>query len=349
MRDISVGVIGARFAADLHTTSYSRLSDVRIAAVCDKDEAAAREFASNRGIPDTYTDYRRIMERKDIDLISVCVPNFLHHEVVLAAAEAGKDIVCEKPLATRLSDGEEMVDACRKAGVKLMYAEDWIFAPSLVRAEEIYQEGAIGKALYITGKESHSGSHSPFAQKKEYCGGGSMIHLGIHPIGYILHFVDEAPETVVGAASGGGDANLLHPQFEGEDWAVGVLSFPSGVKALVEGNYITQGGMDDRLEIFGSEGVIRVDLTQGSPISVYSGKGYGYAIEKADMTAGWTGPAIDEYWSLGYQNEIAHFVAAVRDDKELPIGVRPEDGLMALKVTTAIYESAASGQAVKVG
>ncbi|MFC2076384.1 Gfo/Idh/MocA family protein [candidate division KSB1 bacterium] len=348
MNEVSVGIIGARFAADLHTTSYSRLTGVRIAAICDKDEATVKEFASARGIPDYYTDYRPMLERKDIDLISVCVPNFLHHEMVLAAAEAGKDIICEKPLATKLSDAEEMVAVCREAGVKLMYAEDWIFAPSLVRAEEIYKEGAIGEALYITGKESHSGSHSPFAMKKEYCGGGAMIHLGIHPIGYVLHFVAEAPEKVVGVVSGGNEANLLHPQFEGEDWAVGILDFPSGVKALVEGNYITQGGMDDRLEIYGTEGVIRVDLTQGSPISVYSGKGFSYAIEKADMTAGWTRPAIDEYWSLGYQNEIAHFVAAVRDDKELPIGVRPEDGLLALKVTTAIYESAASGQAVRL-
>jgi len=348
MEEISVGVIGARFAADLHTTSYSRIPGVRITAVCDKDEQALAEFAGKWNIPHKYTDYREMLDRKDIELISVCVPNFLHHEIVLAAAEAGKHIVCEKPLATSLEDGEEMVEKCQSHGVKLMYAEDWVFAPALVRARQIYDEGAIGKAVYITGKESHSGSHSPFAKKKGYCGGGSLIHLGIHPIGYILHFMGEAPQTAIGEVAKGGSRNLVHQDFEGEDWALGVLSFPSGVKALVEGNYVTRGGMDDRVEIYGTEGVIRVDLTQSNPLLVYSGRGYSYAIEKADMTKGWTRPAIDEYWSLGYQNEISHFVSVVRDGIPLQKGVTAQDGLLALKVTLAIYESAETGKRVEL-
>ena len=95
-----------------------------------------------------------MLAREDIQMVSVCIPNYLHKEAVIAAANAGKDIVCEKPLTTNLKDADEMVSTCNNKGVKLMYAEDWIFAPAIVRAKEIYKEG------------EKSGSNSKFLSRK---------------------------------------------------------------------------------------------------------------------------------------------------------------------------------------
>jgi predicted dehydrogenase len=339
MEKIKVGIVGSKFAAKLHAESYKRCPAAEMHAVSAIDDLD--EFGEPYDIPNRYSDYREMFEKEDLNLISVCIPNYLHKEVVIAAAGAGiKAIICEKPLATSIEDGLEMVSRCREKQVKLMYAEDWIFAPALVRAKQICQEGGIGDFLYVKAKETHNGSHSIFAQKKEYCGGGSMIHVGIHPVGFLPWLVEDRITQVMGMVTGGAASNLLHKNYTGEDWAAALVLFENGTRGFVEGNYIACGGMDDKIEIYGTEGNIHIDLTQGSPLKVYSRSGYGYAIEKADFTHGWTRPAVDEFMSLGYVNEIAHFVDCVQDNIEPQTGTTGEDGLRALAVTLAIYESA---------
>ena len=347
MKRLKIGIVGSKFAAMLHAESYKRVPDVVMHSIAAIDNL--NEFADEYGIPNRYGDYREMFEKEELDLISVCVPNFLHRDVVVAAAEAGKKaIICEKPLATSIEDGQEMVKICRDKDVKLMYAEDWVFAPALIRAKEICQEGGIGDILYIKAKETHNGSHSLYAQQKKYCGGGSMIHLGIHPIGFLPWLTDQDITHVMGMKTEGLERNLLHKKYTGEDWAAALVMLENGTRGFVEGNYITCGGMDDKVEIYGTEGNIHIDLTKGSPLSAYSRPGDEYAIEKADFTHGWTRPAVDEFMSLGYVNEIAHFVDCVQNDKEPQKGTTGEDGIKALAATFAIYESAEKGRLIEV-
>ena len=344
MKKVKVGIVGSRFAAGLHAEAYRRCPDVEVVAASATDNLD--NFCRQYNIPDSYQDYREMLKREDINLVSICVPNFLHKEVTVAAAEAGKHIVCEKPLATKLEDAGTMLKVVSANKVKLMYAEDWLFAPALARAKSICDEGAIGDVLYIKAKECHPGSHSLYAQKLEYCGGGAIIHLAIHPIGFVRWLKGKEVVGVTGKVSGGGKKNLKHEHFEGEDWGVAILTFDDGTQAFIEGNYITCGGLDDTVEIYGTKGVIKIDLAQGSPLSVYSLEGYRYAIEKAEMTKGWTRPAIDEEASLGYIDEISHFVDCVIENKDPMQGVRAEDGLKILEIVMAVYESANKGRAI---
>ena len=347
MEKLKIGIVGSKFAAMLHAESYKRCPSVIMHATAAIDNLD--EYADEYQITNRYSDYREMFEKEDLDLISVCVPNYLHREVVIAAAEAGqKAIICEKPLATSIEDGLEMIKICEDKQVKLMYAEDWIFAPALTRAKEIIQQGGIGDILYVKAKETHNGSHSVFAQQKKYCGGGSMIHLGIHPIGFLPWLTGHDITQVMGMVTGGEKNNLLHKHYTGEDWAAALVMFENGARGFVEGNYITCGGMDDRVEIYGTEGNIHVDLTKGSPLAVYSRPGFEYAIEKADYTHGWTQPAVDEFLSLGYVNEIAQFVDCVQNDKPPPQGTSGLDGIKALAVTFAIYKSAEKGRLIEV-
>ena len=348
MKDtIRVGIVGSRFAAGLHAEAYKRLPYVKVVAVAAKDNL--KEFGEQYGIADRYEDAADLFARKDIDLISVCVPNFLHKDIVLQAVAAGhKNIICEKPLATNLADAQLMVDTCAKAGVKLMYGEDWCFAPALQRAKQIIDEGGIGKVLYVKAKEVHNGSHSIYAQRKEYCGGGALLHLGCHPIAWSRWLVGQEVTHVLGNVTAGEKANLLHTSYTGEDWGVAVLTFANGVRAFCEGNYITCGGMDDVVEIYGTEGVIKVDITFGSPIRTYSRPGFAYTIEKADTTKGWSNPAVDEFSSLGYCGEISTCVDCVRFDKPVPPGLTGQDGLVCLALVLAAYHSSETGQAVEM-
>src|SRR5690606_33506442 len=118
-------------------------------AVASKTPGKAQQFAEKWGIPNAHEDYRALLKRDDIDAVTVGVPNYLHEEVVTAAAEAGKHIMCEKPFARTLQEGERMLAAVKKAGVKLVYGEMLCFAPKYVRAKKLVDEGALGKVFRI--------------------------------------------------------------------------------------------------------------------------------------------------------------------------------------------------------
>jgi len=350
MDNVRIGIVGSKFAADFHCDSYSRNPRAEVVAVAAIDNLEA--ISSKWGIPETYEDYNDMLQRDDIDLVSVCVPNFLHHRVVLAAAAAGKHVICEKPLAISTAEAQEMVTACKNGGVKLFYAEDWVFAPALRRVIEIVEQGGIGEPLYLKVKECHNGTHSPFAKNAKTCGGGSLIHLAIHPIGWALHFMGAGGRNkvveVFGKTNGnGGQENYVHKDNTGEDWACGIMKFADGKHAFVEGNYITVGGMDDKVEIYGSEGVIKVDLTFGSPVTVYSRPGYEYCIEKTDNTLGWTKPAVDEFYNLGYVHELEYAVNCVLNDEEPLYGVSGEMGLVCSQIIETMYQSQAEGRVIK--
>ena len=340
-KKVRIGIVGSRFAADFHADSYSRNEHTEMVAVAAIDNLD--EYSSKWNIPHTYGDYNEMLKRDDIDLVSVCVPNFLHHDVVLAAAKGGKHVLCEKPLATSLDDAREMTEVCRENNVKLFYAEDWVFAPALRRAQEVIAEGGIGKVVYVKAKECHNGTHSPFARDKKTCGGGCLIHLAIHPLGWVLHLLGDEGRNkvieVIGKCNGGLADNYVHKENSGEDWSAGIMKFANGEHAFVEGNYVTVGGMDDTVEIYGTKGVIKIDLTFGSSMRVYSRPGYSYAIEKADTTKGWTKPAVDEFYNLGYVDELAYAVDCVMNDKEPMYGCSGAMGVACIGIVEAMYES----------
>lgn len=343
---IKIGVIGAQFAGQFHGDVWQQTPGAQIVAVADRDGTAAEAFKKKYNVRDAYTTADDMFQNQDIDVVDICLPNFLHTEFAIAAMEAGKHVICEKPLATTLEDAKKIRSVQEKTGVKFFYAEDWIFAPALIRAKEIIAKGGIGDVLYCRGKESHNGSHSPFAQTIEYCGGGAMIHLAIHAAGFFYDMYG-MPKMVTGNCSDGGHKNLKHKKLEGEDWGIAILDYENGPKVVMEGNYITVGGMEDCIEFYGTKGVLKVDLTFGSPLSVYSQEGIDYAVEKTDFTYGWTRPAVDEWESLGYKRELQHFVDCMLDDGVTQArGTTIQGGLSALKIVEALYVSHAEKRAV---
>ena len=347
MKNARIGIIGAKFAGGFHMDVWQTIPGAEVVAVADLDEGARTDFQKKYGIRKAYGDGAELIKDPEIDLVDICVPNFLHAKIAIAAMQGGKSVICEKPFATTMEDAHKIMEAYTKSGVKFFYAEDWIFAPALQRMEAILKSGGIGKVFFLKGQEIHNGSHSPYAKKIEFCGGGSIIHLGVHPIGYFHHLLG-MPAKVTGFCVSGGEGNYIHKDFEGEDWGLGVLHFPNGENALVEGNYITSGGMDDVVEIFGSEGRIRADITFGSPLSVFSKKGIDYAIEKAEFTHGWTRPAVDENDSLGYRNELSHFLGCMNDNRQQMHGTDAQSGFNTFRIIDALYRSNREGKTISL-
>ena len=350
MKKLRILLIGAAFSADLHSDAYSRIQDkMHIVGICDKDLNRVQALAERYSFFDyaAYDDYNTAIAECDCDLVDICMPNFLHHDVAIKALTAGRNIICEKPLATTVEDAQDIVDTANRLGKHIYYAEDWLFSPAIRKALQTVEQGAIGKPVFIRARECHCGSHSPFAQKIQYCGGGSMIHLGIHPIGLMLSLKNNEWTELCAMTSGGGENNLVHRSMEGEDWAAVSMKFSDGTAALLEGNYVTTGGMEDVIDIYGTEGCLHIDLTFTSAIKCYSIPGLDYTVEKAEITTGWSRPAVDEKFNLGYVKEIEYFVECCGKGIDADTGMRGKDGLEALRVIDCIYRSAREGRTIK--
>ena len=204
MDKVRLGMIGSQFAAHLHLNSLSTLrgSKVDVVAVASKNKEHAQSFAKHFNIPDYYDDYRLVLERKDVHVVDLCVATHLHHSMAIDAANAGKHIICEKPLTGFFGDGKTvsrqvmMEEALENASsvlkavqtnrVKFGYAENFVYAPPVTKLKNL-MKACQGTVLDIRAEESHSGSHSVFSREWRTSGGGSLMRLGSHPIGAVLH------------------------------------------------------------------------------------------------------------------------------------------------------------------
>lgn len=343
MERVKVGIVGSRFIADIHAESFKRVPNCEVVAVASPNLHHAVDFAKRHEIPRALTSYRELMKIEEIDVISIALPNDLHAEVTIAAAEAGKHVICEKPLATTLEEADDMISACEDAGVQLMYAEELCFAPKYVRAKALAASGALGDIFLVKQSEEHSGPHSPWFWDVRRSGGGVLMDMGCHGIAFARWILGNTPITHVTANLG----TFVHgDKTQGEDHAVTVLSFAGGQMAVIENSWAKGGGMDDRAEIYGTRGHTRADLIRGNSLLTYSESGYGYAVEKAAATTGWTFTVYEEIWNYGFPQEMQYFIDCVQND--VPSFLTGADGRAALEAIYAAYHSAGTGATVRL-
>ncbi|MDB6128480.1 MAG: gfo/Idh/MocA family oxidoreductase [Verrucomicrobia bacterium] len=342
MKDfIQVGIIGSKFVSTIHAESLGRCAHAKLAAVASPTLEHVEAFARQFGIPRSFTDYRALLALPEIDVVVVGAPNHLHCQIAVDAAAAGKHVVMEKPLCLNLAEADRMIDACRSAGVKLMYAEELCFAPKYVRLKELLDSGALGRPTLLKQTEKHDGPHAPHFWDVERSGGGVTMDMGCHAIEFFRWMLGRpAVKSVYAQLS----TQVHADKTRGDDNAILILEFMDGTIAVAEESWTKLGGMDDRAEVHGSEGVAYADLLHGNAIETYSARGYAYAVEKAGSTRGWSFTIFEEAWNYGFPQEMAHFVDCVRRD--LPPSVSGEDGRAVLEVIFAAYESARTGSKV---
>jgi predicted dehydrogenase len=342
MKDrIGVGIVGSRFVSTIHAHAFQSCAAARLAGVASPSPGNAAKFAEKWGIPQHFTDYRRLYDSREIDLVVIGAPNDLHCQLVCDAAAAGKHVVVEKPLCLNLAEADRMIDACRSANVKLMYAEELCFAPKYVRLKELLDSGALGRPTLLKQAEKHDGPHAPHFWDVARSGGGVAMDMGCHAIQFFRWLLGNAKITSVYAQM---STDVHTDKTRGDDNALVILEFENGVTALAEESWTKLGGMDDRAEVYGSEGVAYADLLRGNSIVTYSTTGYDYAVEKAGSTKGWSFTIYEEAWNYGFPQEMAHFVDCVREGRQ-PL-VTGEDGRVVLEAIFAAYESAGTGRKV---
>ena len=343
MDKVRIGLVGSQFVSTIHAESLARVPKAEVVAVASATEAHVREFAAKHSIPNWFTDYRAMLEMRDLDAIVIGIPNDLHCEVTEAAAQAGKHVICEKPLCTTLDEADRMIAACRNAGVLLLYAEELLFAPKYVRAKQLVDDGALGQVFLIKQSEKHSGPHTPWFWDVSRSGGGAMMDMGCHGVEY-ARWVLGRPKAKSAYAHLG--TYVWKERTRGEDNSILVVEFEGGATAMIEDSWAKFGGMEDVAEIYGSGGSAYADLLRGNSILTYSKEGYDYAVEKADTTRGWTFTMYEEMFNSGYPSEFEHFISCIANGT--PPRVTGEDGRAVLEILYAGYAAAGTGCKVEL-
>jgi predicted dehydrogenase len=340
MKNIHIAMLGSGFVADFYMQGLANVNGQEVVANYSRDRARAERLAEHWAIPEPMTDLDSLISRSDIDLYVIALPNEAHLPVSLALSNARRNQVCTKPLARNAQEARRMLDAAAESGALHGYAETEVFAPCVVKARDMIEQGGVGRVLWVRSRESHSGPHSPHFWDIDKTGGGAMNDLGCHCIAAARYFFGKQDRIVEVMAWG---ANLVHgDKTKGEDNALLILKFASGGIGHCELSWTTKGGLDLRNEIHGSDGSIFTDVTRGTPIVSFSTKSAGYVVEKADIDFGWTRPLPEEAFAYGYEAEMKHFVDCVRAG-ETPRETY-EDGYIVNCVLDAGYESMKSGR-----
>jgi predicted dehydrogenase len=314
---VKVGIIGSQFQADIHAASFQIMpEDAEVVAVASPTPGNAAELA----------------ERYNIQL---------HCQMTLDIANAGKHVVCEKPLCMTLEEADLMVETCKEQGVLFMYAEELYFTPKYVKAKEMADQGAFGDVYLVKQSEKHFGPHAPWFWDVDQAGGGVFMDMGCHGIAFCYWFLDRPKIKSITTQMG----TYVHGEItKGEDNTFCIIEFENGAVGMVEDSWARHGGMDDRIEVFGDKGLTYANLHMGNALQTFSEPGYGYAVEKAPSTQGWTYPVFEELWNYGFPQEMHHFARCVRG-KDTPQATG-EDGRVVQEALLAGYQSAGSGQKV---
>jgi predicted dehydrogenase len=290
---LGTGLIGRFYTMSLQ--NYRGKDEIKV--VCAANMEDAQKFAEEFGIPRWTDDIAAAVQDPEIDTVIVGIPNHLHKKAVLLAAEAGKSILCTKPLATSGPEALEMLVAVEKAGVFHGYLEDLVYTPKTLKALDAAGKGALGKVLWARSRETHGGPHSDWFWNKELSGGGAIVDMGCHCIEIARSFIgkDSRPLEVTCWAD-----TQVHP-IDAEDHAVGLVRYDSGAIGQFEVSWTFRGGMDLRDEVSGTEGTVWLNhwLRTGFEMFTNVGQG-GYVAEKAEGDTGWLFPVGDEVGALGY-------------------------------------------------
>lgn len=341
------GVIGAGGIADRRTMPEGMLpaGNAELVAVMDIDTARRPDLEKKYGVPfaATVTD----LLAQPIDAVYIATPTFLHEEQAIAAARAGKHVLCEKPLALDVAAGERMVAACREAGVKLSVGYMMRFNAYHQRLQEMLDRGVFGTP--VMGRAQLTCWFPPMAgnwrQVRAQGGGGAVADLATHCVDLLEYFFGRAIEVT--AMTG----NLVHGYEDPsvEDTSVLMLRFGNGAVGIVDAHFnIPDESSEYVLELYGSKGCAKAGFTvcQNSDgdvrICVEEGAREYDAGQPSD-TAGYQPLKIDDPPNV-YQSEVEAFSQAICENTDPPGSAA--DGLWSLRVLEAVYESASTGRRI---
>ncbi len=376
--EIGIGLLGYAFMGKAHSNAFKKIPYImyppvaipRLVAICGRNEDAVKEAARRYGYEGYYTDWRRMLENDAIQVFDNGGPNNAHAEPSIAAAQAGKHVFCEKPLARTAEEAKSMLDAVEKAGVKHQVAFNYRFVPAVVQARKLIESGKLGRiyhwrAVYLQEWGMDPKMPTSWRFQKDIAGSGALGDLGAHIIDLARFLVGE-PTKVMGLTQNwlsqrpsGDDPNKMVPS-DVDDGFVATVEFDNGALGTFEASRFCQGRKNyNSFEINGEHGSIVFNLERLNELNVF------WAGEEPKETRGFHNALISEgyhpYWSnwwpqghmIGWEHsfvhEFHHFFDAIVNKKDVaPYGATFVDGYRNAVICDAIVESARSGRMVDI-
>jgi predicted dehydrogenase len=338
MQARSITMLGTGLIGDFYTmTLHGQRGRDAVRVVYSRSEARGKAFQERWGVPESTTDLEAAIRHPDTDVVVIGVPNFMHEEAISIAADAGKAILCTKPLGRNADEAKRMLDTVERAGVFTGYLEDLCYTPKTLKAIRSVEGGAIGDVTWVRSRETHPGPHSAWFWDGRLTGGGAIVDLGCHCIEIIRNFVGKGNRPVEVLCH---TDTLVHPIAD-EDNAVALIRFESGAIGQFEVSWTFRGGMDLRDEVAGTHGTIWLNHFLRTGFEMFTaGGGEGYVAEKAETSAGWLFPVGDEVSELGYVDMFTDMFGAL-DDGRAPRETF-YDGYVVNAIMDACYRSAKS-------
>ncbi len=372
MKKLTFGIVGCGSITNMkHMPNIVANEDTQIAAFCDIIPERAEQAAKKFGTPDAcvYTDYHELVARQDIDVVHVCTPNSSHSEITVAALQAGKHVMCEKPMAKTSAEAKAMLEAARASGKKLTIGYQNRFRPDAQFMKSLCASGELGdiylaKALAL--RRRMAPIHGVFMDKDKQ-GGGPLIDVGTHALDLTLWMMDNyEPVSVMGSTYNkigklGSPANGFGPwdpeKYEVEDSAFGMVKFKNGATVMIEASWAINMILADEGKVMlcgtkagadmyppGGPTVRVADFQPSEPsIRVNGEKNGKLYIQNYSMGAAFIGSGPREIL-VGASREMVHWIDCLRNDKE-PL-TKPEQAFVVTQILEAIYRSSETGQLV---
>lgn len=337
MEQLRFGLIGCGRVAPRHAESVDALPDARLVAVADVRESRAAHFAQHYGA-DMLTDYRALLARPDVDVVSICTPSGLHAQMAIDALQAGKHVIVEKPIALSLADADRMIATAAATGRKLCVVLQNRYNPPMQDLRRIVDKGRLGRLLlgnatvrwYRPQEYYEDEWHGTWAMD-----GGALMNQSIHHIDALQWFMGR-PESVF-AFTG----TLAH-RMEAEDTGVAVIRFAGGALGSVEGSTITYPeNIEGSLAVFGELGSAKIGGTALNRKVVWKVAGELEREREILMRDQVDPPSI---YGTSHQKVIADMIEAIREDRAPK--THGAEARKSLALVLAIYESARTGQPV---
>ena len=296
-------------------------------------------FCREHDVPVATTDLEKAVRDESTDTVIVALPNHLHEQAVTMAAEAGKAVLCTKPLGRNAQEARRMLEAVEQAGVFHGYLEDLVYTPKTLKALDSVRAGSIGEVLWVRSRETHPGPHSAWFWNPELAGGGAIVDMGCHCIEIARNFIGKNIRPVEVVCWG--DAQV-HP-IDSEDHAIGLVRYENGAVGQFEVSWSFRGGMDLRDEVAGTDGSLWLNHWLRTGFEMFSAAGASsYVAEKSESSGGWLFPVGDESAALGYVDMFADMFDAMER------GTTPRetfyDGYVVNEIVDAAYRSMRSKQ-----
>lgn len=382
MAEINIALIGYKFMGKAHSNAFRQVRRFfpgkltpRMKVICGRDRAALEAAARQFGWEEIETDWRRVVERRDIDVVDVATPGHMHREMVVAAAQAGKHIVCEKPLANTLAEAKDMLRAVEKARIKHMVMHNYRKIPAIAFAKKMIEDGRLGEIYHYHGAYLQDWIMDPqfplvWRLEKKYAGSGALGDIGSHAIDFAQYlnsdivavaaqmttFIKQRPLVGTGAGAWGARGSRGKGKVTVDDDANFLTRFKNGSVGVFESSRFCGGRRNyNTFQVYGSKGSLAFNLERMNELEFYdrTDQATDQGFKTLIVTEG-AHPYVGAWWPPGHIIGYEHtFVHAVHDflvclEKDRMPSPNFRDGVKNQAVLDAVERSAKSGRWEKV-